>query len=94
MQADDTAFKNQVRFIWNDKKNTFRSHLMSKFSYINCLTSNTDIRYRTYINDVINNFSGAKHEVADPLFSKYCSYKSNPYFNDQSVLNQADWFDI
>ena len=50
--------------------------------------------YRNSINDVINNFSGAIREVADPLFSKYCSYKNNPYFNDQSVLNQAEWFDI
>lgn len=87
--------KSEVKYKWNEEhKCDFRSRLITKLPHFNHLTNHINVDSRGTVNNLLNNFTDIVCEVANPLFSKSCSFNSKrSHFNDRPITNHAEWFD-
>ena len=83
-----------VKYKWDDTlREQFRSQIISMLPVFNTIVQHVDYSCRTSINNVLNRFTETIRSIADPLFSKTCVYKTNPSFNVDNCIKNAEWFD-
>ena len=58
------------------------------------VVSNIDCTNKESVNNVVNSFTNIVRSVADPLFSKQCTFKDTPVFDHDDCIKNADWFDV
>ena len=82
------------KYKWEDAlRGQFRSGIISLLHVFNSIVQHIDYSSRSSINNMLNSFTETIRSVADPLFSKTCVYKTNPSFNVNSCIKNAQWFD-
>lgn len=75
-------------------KDQFRSQIISELPGFNNIVQDIDCSNRLSINNTIDKFTDSIRSIVDPLFSNKYTYSNKPKYEEDSILKNADWFDV